>query len=275
MLRAFFRFLVSRDLWVFFGLVALAFLIWIIGPVIAVGRYRPLESEFVRIVVIALMFAIWLVRVAYRKWRERRLNAQLLNQLRTPSKKEKEAKPEEAPEIKELQTGFNDATSILRNMRFGPGEEGKAAGRFSIFDRQYLYQLPWYIFIGAPGSGKTTALVNSDLDFPLADQLGKAAVRGIGGTRNCDWWFTNDAVLIDTAGRYTTHESNRETDEGEWKGFLELLKKFRPRQPINGAILASPTCRWPTTRSARATRWRCASGCSSCATTWASTSRST
>ena len=237
MLRAFFRFLVSRDLWVFFGLVALAFLIWIIGPVIAVGRYRPLESEFVRIVVIALMFAIWLVRVAYRKWRERRLNAQLLNQLRTPSKKEKEAKPEEAPEIKELQTGFNDATSILRNMRFGPGEEGKAAGRFSIFDRQYLYQLPWYIFIGAPGSGKTTALVNSDLDFPLADQLGKAAVRGIGGTRNCDWWFTNDAVLIDTAGRYTTHESNRETDEGEWKGFLELLKKFRPRQPINGAIL--------------------------------------
>ena len=237
MLRAFFRFLISRDLWVFFGLVALAFLIWIIGPVIAVGRYRPLESEFVRIVVIALMFAIWLVRVAYRKWRERRLNAQLLNQLRTPSKKEKEAKPEEAPEIKELQTGFNDATSILRNMRFGPGEEGKAAGRFSIFDRQYLYQLPWYIFIGAPGSGKTTALVNSDLDFPLADQLGKAAVRGIGGTRNCDWWFTNDAVLIDTAGRYTTHESNRETDEGEWKGFLELLKKFRPRQPINGAIL--------------------------------------
>ncbi|MDP9882227.1 type VI secretion system protein ImpL [Variovorax boronicumulans] len=237
MLRALFRFLVSRDLWVFFGLVALAFLIWVIGPVIAVGRYRPLEGEFVRIVVIALMFGVWLVRVAYRKWRERRLNAQLLHQLRTPSPKAKEAKPEEAPEIKELHSGFADATAVLKNMRFGPGPGGKAAGRFALFDRQYLYQLPWYIFIGAPGSGKTTALVNSDLDFPLADQLGKAAVRGIGGTRNCDWWFTNEAVLIDTAGRYTTHESHRETDEGEWKGFIELLKKFRPRQPINGAIL--------------------------------------
>ena len=87
MLRALFRFLVSRDLWVFFGLVALAFLIWVIGPVIAVGRYRPLEGEFVRIVVIALMFGVWLVRVAYRKWRERRLNAQLLHQLRTPAPK--------------------------------------------------------------------------------------------------------------------------------------------------------------------------------------------
>ncbi|MFS2099786.1 type VI secretion system membrane subunit TssM [Variovorax sp. Varisp85] len=237
MLRAIFRFLISRDLWVFLGLVALAFLIWIIGPAIAVGRYRPLEDEIVRIAVIVLMFAIWLVRVIYRKWRERRLNAQLLNQLRTPSKKEKEAKPEDAPEIKELQSGFTDATAILKNMRFGQDADGKPASRFSLFDRQYLYQLPWYIFIGAPGSGKTTALVNSDLDFPLADQLGKAAVRGIGGTRNCDWWFTNEAVLIDTAGRYTTHESNRETDEGEWKGFIELLKKFRPRQPINGAIL--------------------------------------
>jgi len=237
MLRAIFRFLVSRDLWVFLGLLAVAFLIWVIGPVIAVGRYRPLESEFVRIVVIVLMFAVWIARVLYRKWRERRLNAQLLNQLRTPTAKDKAAKPEDAPEIKELQSGFTDATAILKNMRFGAGADGKAPGRFAVFDRQYLYQLPWYIFIGAPGSGKTTALVNSDLDFPLADQLGKAAVRGIGGTRNCDWWFTNEAVLIDTAGRYTTHESNRETDEGEWKGFLDLLKKFRPRQPINGAIL--------------------------------------
>ena len=35
MLRAIFRFLISRDLWVFLGLVALAFLIWIIGPAIA------------------------------------------------------------------------------------------------------------------------------------------------------------------------------------------------------------------------------------------------
>ena len=237
MLHAFFRFLISRDLWVLLGLVALACLIWIIGPVVAVGRYRPLESEFVRIVVIALMFAIWLIRVVYRSWRGRRLNAQLLNELETPSTKEQEAPPEDAPEIKALQTGFTDATNILKNMRFGQGADGKRASRFSVFDRQYLYQLPWYIFIGAPGSGKTTALVNSDLDFPLADQLGKAAVRGIGGTRNCDWWFTNEAVLIDTAGRYTTHESNREADESEWKGFLALLKKFRPRQPINGAIL--------------------------------------
>ena len=67
--------------------------------------------------------------------------------------------------------------------------------------------------------------------------MGKDAVKGIGGTRNCDWWFTDEAVLLDTAGRYTTQSSNREVDAAAWTGFLTLLKKFRPAQPLNGAIV--------------------------------------
>src|SRR5262249_25688669 len=61
------------------------------------------------------------------------------------------------------------------------------------------------------------------------------AVHGIGGTRDCDWGFTDDAVFLDTAGRYTTQESQKEVDAGAWKGFLQLLKTSRPRRPINGA----------------------------------------
>src|SRR4029077_14233351 len=86
-----------------------------------------------------------------------------------------------------------------------------------------LYDLPWYVFIGAPGSGKTTALVNSGLKFP-ADQRGsKAAVRGVGGPRNCDWWFTDEAVFLDTAGRYTTQYSDATSDSEGWREFLALL----------------------------------------------------
>ena len=110
-------------------------------------------------------------------------------------------------------------------------------GLFARFTRRYVYQMPWYMIIGAPGSGKTTALVNSGIEFPLAKEFGKAAIRGVGGTRNCDWWFTNDAVLLDTAGRYTTQESNEAVDHAEWTGFLSLLRRFRPRAPINGVLL--------------------------------------
>ena len=74
--------------------------------------------------------------------------------------------------------------------------------------RGYLYEQPWYAIIGPPGAGKTTALLNSGLKFPLAAEMGQGAVAGVGGTRLCDWWFTENAVLIDTAGRYTTQDSN-------------------------------------------------------------------
>ena len=45
--------------------------------------------------------------------------------------------------------------------------------------RGYLYEQPWYAIIGPPGAGKTTALLNSGLRFPLAEQIGKGAVAGV------------------------------------------------------------------------------------------------
>ena len=93
------------------------------------------------------------------------------------------------------------------------------------------------MFIGAPGSGKTTALINSGLKFPLEQRVGKGAVRGVGGTRNCDWWFTDEAVFLDTAGRYTTQDSDAASDSEGWKEFLALLGKYRKRRPVNGIVL--------------------------------------
>ena len=99
----------------------------------------------------------------------------------------------------------------------------------------YLYDMPWYVIIGPPGAGKTTALVHSGLEFPGTDA---SAVAGFGGTKNCDFWFSEEAVLIDTAGRYTTQDSDARADKMSWQAFLDQLKKARPNQPINGVILA-------------------------------------
>lgn len=234
MMNNVFGFLLSRGLWNFFGLLALALLIWVAGPLLAFGTARPLQSAAVRSYVIIALFAVWLLRVLWRKWREGRLNAQLLGQLRRPANKAAPQAAVQSDEIKVLADRFDEAITLLRKMRF----DGKAS-RYTLarFSRQHLYQLPWYVFIGAPGSGKTTALVNSGLNFPLAERFGKVALKGVGGTRNCDWWFTDDAVLLDTAGRYTTQESDSAGDEEEWKGFLSLLIRYRGRQPVNGVML--------------------------------------
>src|SRR3954462_7921099 len=90
--------------------------------------------------------------------------------------------------------------------------------------RNYLYSRPWYVIIGPPGAGKTTALLNSGLRFPFAEQ----ALKGVGGTRNLDFWFADEAALVDTAGRYTTQDSDQGVDSSGWTSFLSLLKKHRP-----------------------------------------------
>ncbi|MFH1745843.1 MAG: type VI secretion protein IcmF/TssM N-terminal domain-containing protein [Planctomycetota bacterium] len=98
-----------------------------------------------------------------------------------------------------------------------------------------VYRLPWFVLLGEPGCGKTASLIHSGLDFPL----GKDEVPGFGGTRNYNWWFTNDAVILDTAGRIAFQEEGT-TDRTEWEYFLKLLQKHRPRCPVNGLAVAIP-----------------------------------
>ena len=146
----------------------------------------------------------------------------------------------ETGEQRILRERFEQALAALRKARF-ESARGVWGSLWARAGKRYLYELPWYIIIGAPGSGKTTALLNSGLRFPLAAADGgaraKKGIGGVGGTRNCDWWFTEQAVLIDTAGRYTTHDSDRDADRGAWASFMQLLKKSRPRQPVNGVLV--------------------------------------
>ncbi|MEJ2593036.1 MAG: type VI secretion system membrane subunit TssM, partial [Candidatus Thiodiazotropha sp.] len=210
------------------GLLALSLIIWLLGPLIAIAGVEPLASPRYRLGAIAILFLVWLARALIQALRVRRRNRQVLEGVLGQTEAVQDpALQESAEELEILHRRLQEAIAILKASKLG--------GRFN---RHYLYQLPWYIFIGPPGSGKTTALLNSGLHFPLADRLGNDAVQGVGGTRNCDWWFTDDAVLLDTAGRYTTQDSYEAVDRAAWTGFLDLLKRHRRRRPINGALVA-------------------------------------
>ena len=197
------------------GLLAFSAIVWFALPMIGYADTRPFEPTWVRIAIIAVVLltvgGFYGIRYLLRRRAAKKLEAALA---------ESEAKQGDGKVLGERMT---EALETLK----------RSSGK-----RTYLYDLPWYIIIGPPGAGKTTALVNSGLKFPLAGAGGAKAVAGIGGTRYCDWWFTEEAVLIDTAGRYTTHDSDAESDQKSWLSFLSLLKAQRPKQPINGVILA-------------------------------------
>jgi type VI secretion system protein ImpL len=201
------------------GFLLVAFFIWYAGPYFSFASWRPLETETARLVAIGLVAAFWIVLRILRALRASRATGKLVTAVMKQVHPEQERPSAEQAKLRER---FEEAVAALQKGRRGAAN---------------LYDLPWYVFIGAPGSGKTTALMNSGLRFPLEQRLGKGAIRGVGGTRNCDWWFTDEAVFLDTAGRYTTQDSDAASDSEGWKEFLALLTKYRKRRPLNGVVL--------------------------------------
>ncbi len=210
--------LLRRFLPIILGLLLLALVIWFGGPYVAFGPYVPLESERARWIAIAVVIGIWVAAKLLKQLRANRASDQLVAAV----VKQASDEPRPSADVVQLRERFEQAVAALKQQR----KSGHS-----------LYDLPWYVIIGAPGSGKTTALINSGLHFPLEQRSGKAALRGVGGTRNCDWWFTDEAVLLDTAGRYTTQDSDATADSTGWSEFLALLRKYRKRRPVNGVLL--------------------------------------
>ncbi|MEY4754654.1 MAG: hypothetical protein RJA44_2329, partial [Pseudomonadota bacterium] len=217
-------------------LLALALLIWFGGPLLGLGDAHPLDPESHRWIAIGVLTLLSFGLMAWRSFKARRGNQAVVAQLLAPPSGP--ATPAESADMQAVRERFEQALQQLRELRFGESG-GVLSGWQARLNGRHLYELPWYLIIGAPGSGKTTALLNSELHFPLAD-LNKgsgAAISGVGGTRHCDWWFTDQAVLIDTAGRFTTQDSDRDNDRATWAGFLAMLKQSRPRQPLNGVLV--------------------------------------
>ena len=159
---------------------------------------------------------------AYRRLQARKAAQEIERSLKAQGDEyAKQVRPDQQPEIEAMQAEFSKAVASLKGSKLARG--GIDA----------LSVLPWYLIIGPPGVGKSTALRNSGLQFPYLSARG-GGVRGVGGTRNCEWWLTNEAVILDTAGRYTTEQEDRE----EWFAFLDMLARNRPKRPVNGLLVA-------------------------------------
>ncbi len=208
----------NRHFIIAIGVLLVIALIWLIGMV-DLGS-GPLLSVRTRLLFSIIVVMIWLGLLLLEQFRAQRGASRLEQSLKTQADEQMlGVRPEKREEIANLQREFTAAIEELKKSKLAKGRRGNAA----------LYALPWYLSIGPIGSGKTTAIKNSDLDFPLGDK----EIKGVGGTRNCDWWFTNSAILLDTAGRLSMEDD----DSSEWLAFLDMLKKHRRRQPINGVIV--------------------------------------
>ncbi|HYZ32335.1 MAG TPA: type VI secretion system membrane subunit TssM, partial [Crenalkalicoccus sp.] len=202
------------------GLAAIGILlplIWWFAPLAGFGGFYPFESAGARILLMAIPVVIYLIVLILLARRRERRDALLVAEAAAPDPRAGASAEEEAALKEKL-------AAALAQLKQATGK--KRGG--------YLYELPWYVIIGPPGSGKTTAILQSGLEFPLAEG---SRLAGVGGTRNCDWWLTERAVLLDTAGRYTTQDSDATADKAGWDRFLAMLRRNRPRLPLNGVLV--------------------------------------
>ena len=200
------------------GLLALAALLFLGADTLKVGAIWA-------VAILVTLLGVWFIVWAVRRWKANKAAQKLESAMDAEAERAIKSAPnkESRAEMVAVRERMQEAVKTIKTSKLGL-TSGSAA----------LYDLPWYAVIGNPAAGKSTAVVRSGLNFPFSDKT-SSVIQGIGGTRNCDWFFTTEGILLDTAGRYSVHEEDRD----EWLGFLSLLKKNRPKAPLNGVIIAA------------------------------------
>ncbi|QIB05959.1 type VI secretion system membrane subunit TssM [Pseudomonas fluorescens] len=211
-------------IWTLLLVLCVALLVWFAGPLLAVNDYKFWASPTARLLTISVLLLGWgLVMVFVNGRAGSSANAQ-----QDASGHARALYQARIDEQREVRSRFKRALTSLRSSSVYPGRSDR-----------WRNDLPWYLLIGPPASGKTRLLDCSGLEFPL-DRLERKPVGDISGTRHCDWYFAEHAVLIDTAGRYLT-QADSDIDSSAWAVLLELLRKRRRSRPLNGVLVTVPT----------------------------------
>ncbi|WP_312240094.1 type VI secretion system membrane subunit TssM [Pantoea sp.] len=207
-------------------LFAAAAMIWVLGPWLLINESYPLAAVVPRATIIITLLFIALLYGAWRLILAIRIDPALLDKFF----KDKTLQPEEQY--------AREVTRIIRHAaNYIKGTQKKLTKwRFSRSSHYYLDKLPWYMTLGPEGAGKTSALLASGLSFPVPEQLARVGKES-NPTPNCECWFANEAIFIDTAGKYINEEKSADF---EWSSILKALKKYRPLKSINGVIVMLP-----------------------------------
>lgn len=106
--------------------------------------------------------ACWLLAWAWRRHRASR-GANIISGMieAEADRAVQSASADKRPEVEALRNRMLEAVKTIKTSKLGE-TTGKTA----------LYELPWYLVIGNPAAGKSSAIVNSGLHFPFSDVTG-------------------------------------------------------------------------------------------------------
>ncbi len=213
-----------RLLYLIIALILCA-IIWWIGPLVAIGNFFPLRSFWSRIIPICLIagFFLWPFVAATMSW--------LFQSVRAPKLDFKRSRQRDR-----VSSRFYDAINTLRHI--GESEQKSFLKRLSFkFKKSYLNQKPWFLIMGPEGVGKTSIINECGKRFLLSEAYGFSQTSDVGATRDCNWWLTEKAVYIDTAGEWLQLNGQSEEATRAQNTLFSLIRRYRRQPPIDAIIL--------------------------------------
>jgi type VI secretion system protein ImpL len=194
--------------------------IWWIGPLFAVGIYRPLTGFWVRLAFVALLlaWALWPLLVWLLRPRPTARRAAVPRQLDRVTARLRDA-------VRTLRhVGLASQRGIWQRIRYR-------------MRRGYVHDRPWYLVLGPQGVGKSALLRASGQRFLLSEHYGLPATADTGATRDCNVWLADDAVYIDTAGSCMADEGMSADTLSAWSILLRRIRGMRRFPAIDGVVL--------------------------------------
>ncbi len=198
--------------------------VWVIGPHILVGKGHPLEQLSYRLIAVGIVAVITLLYGVWRFMRALALNPALLDNFIKKQAVEVEDPIDHKAIMSVIASGVRYMQRIHRAL---PWWKRFFAGN------QHRSWLPWFLVLGAPAAGKTAMLFCSEQEFPLPEQLNRQNKENP-PTTHCECLYTNDALFLDTAGKYCQDDALASL---EWASLVKALKKYRPVRGVNGVLV--------------------------------------
>ncbi|MBN2171379.1 MAG: type VI secretion system membrane subunit TssM [Candidatus Krumholzibacteriota bacterium] len=190
----------------------------LMGLVFSLGNRLGLGPLARYLIMAGILLLIVLVVVLWRLRKRRKESETIEHSMIMEAAPPPDAGEEEKRERERAKRELAEAVATLKRSPVAGGGSALAV-------------LPWYLVLGAAESGKSALIRQSGLPFP---GTGGEEFQGVSDAVNCEWWFTNQAVILEAKRRFL--EAGDEADE-DWRTFLGFLGKARPRVPLNGVVV--------------------------------------
>ncbi|AZE89703.1 type VI secretion system membrane subunit TssM [Pseudomonas orientalis] len=201
--------------WSLILVLSCAVLVWSVGPLLAVDNHRFWQGATARLVTISVLFLLWGLAMVLAGGRR--------------------AAGFQRPDSPTSQASLN-AVEYERKHVHGRFKEAlhrlKTSPRYGERNARWRHDLPWYLLIGEPRSGKTRLLEAAGLQSPLD----RTDTGPTDSSAHCDWYFADEGVLIDTPGRYLV-QPDRSVDAAGWTMLLNRLRWRHRVRPLNGVVV--------------------------------------